>query len=197
MAIENNDVLRITCKFSYESNDVQNVYHIKVATSGPVDDEDFLDEIADDMDSMYDDINPHISNDITYETVEVYNITDDTYVGEVSWPSKTVGGASGNNMPPASAALCLFPTGTLRSQGRKFLPLMTINALDATGTPSTTVLTAMVAFIADVLTQKSGVNWTGYLGNWNDPLGRFAQWLSGLAVDFFATQRRRYVGSGS
>lgn len=197
MAIENNDVLRITCKFSYLSNDVQNVYHLKVATSGPVDDEDFLDEIAADMDSMYDDINPHISNDILYDTVEVYNITDESYVGEVSWPSKTVGAASGNNMPPGSSALCLFPTSTLRSQGRKFLPLMTINAIDSTGTPSATVLTAMASFIADVLAQKSGVNWTGYLGNYNDDLARFAQWISGLAMNFFATQRRRYIGSGS
>jgi len=197
MAVENNDVVRITCKFSFLSNDVQNVYHMKVSTTGPVDDEDFLDEVAADMDSMYDDITTHISNDVAFESVEVYNVTDESYIGEVAWPSKTVGGASGNNLPPAASALCLFSTGFLRSQGRKFLPLMTLNALTTNGGVHNDVVTAITSFIADVLLAKSGVNWSGLMGNWNPDLARFAQWIAGIAQDEWATQRRRYKGSGS
>lgn len=197
MAISDGDVVRITCKWTFRSGDVQNVYHMRVDTTGPVDNEDFLDEIAADMDSMYDDVHTYIANDVTYDTIEVYNVTGEEYIGETDWPVKTVGAASGDVLPAQVSALALFNTATLRSQGRKFLPPMTESNTNAYGEVEATTLTAIASFIADVLLQKSGVNWTGHMGNYNYDLIRFAQWISGVARDIFATQRRRYAGSGS
>jgi hypothetical protein len=197
VTITDGDIIRITAKMSQGLSDIQNVYHLQLSTSGPVADATFLGEIADDIDSMYDDLISNIADNVTFDTIQVYNVTQDEYIGETSWPSQTDGGAASDMLPPQTAPLVLFSTPYLKSQGRKFLPPFTINAVDDDGTIDTAPLAQIVLFIVDVLTQKSGVNWTGYLGNWNKDLARFAQWLEGTARDFFATQRRRYTGYGS
>jgi len=197
MAITDGDIIRITAKMSQGLSDIQNVYHCQVETSGPVSNATFLSEMAADVDSMYTDLVTNIANNVSFDTIQMYNITQDEYIGETSWPSKTAGTASANMLPPQTAPLVLFSTAYLRSQGRKFLPPFTVNAEEDDGTLASAALGQIANFIADVLLQKSGVNWTAYMGNWNPTFARFAQWLEGTARDFFATQRRRYTGYGS
>jgi len=127
----------------------------------------------------------------------MYNVTAEEFIGRESWPSKTVGSGTGDPLPPQNCPLCLFGTAVLRSVGKKFLPVYAETANDSTGTVSGAALANMANFIADVLATKTGTGWSGVLGNWNPTLVRFAEWTSGIARDFYATQRRRYAGSGS
>jgi hypothetical protein len=198
VAVGNNDILRITASFDYDGDQIQNVYHMQVTTtSGDVDNATFLAELDDDIDSMYDDIVSEIFTDVDFDYIEVYNLTADEFVGRVSWPSKTSGSGTGDPLPPQTAPLVLFPTAVLRSVGKKFLPLYAESANDAAGTPSSAALVNLASWAADVLATKTGTGWSGVMGNWNPTLLRFAEWTSSVVQDFWATQRRRYKGSGS
>ena len=196
MAIENGDIVRITCKFRQSGNAVQNVYHARVTTTGSVPDSTFLTEMAAEMDDMYTDITSEIADTVSFSSIEIYNVTGETYVGETGWPSKTTGTNTADQLPPQTAPLVLFNTNVLRSQGRKFLPPYTETGSDDFGKLATVALSHLLDFIVDVLAAKTGTNWSAVLGNYNYPLERFAQWISGVARAYFATQRRRYIGVG-
>jgi hypothetical protein len=197
MPVGNNDIVRITAKFSYAGNDVQNVYHCKVDATADIPNSTFLSEMAADIDSMYDEIVTEIHNSIHFDTIEMYNISGDEYIGEIDWPSKTTGSGAVDRLPVQCAALVKFPTSTLRSQGRKFLPPYHEDAKDSAGNPTSVALANLADWAADVLTTKTGTNWSAVMGNWSPTLLRFAEWTSAVIATFFATQRRRYSGSGS
>lgn len=192
-----NDIIRVVAKLSLSGGDIQNVFHCKLNTVLPATtDADLLADIAGVLDDAYDDIKTEQPQFLDYDTISIYNLTQDAFVGETPWPVLTTGTGTGV-MPPQTAGLVLFPTDILRSQGRKFLPPETDVGLEADGTITTTRLTKhalwAAAFIGDVVT----TNLTVRFGNYNTPLARFAQWTSAIAKDFFATQRRRYASFGS
>ena len=59
------------------------------------------------------------------------------------------------------------------------------------------VLTAMLAYAADLL--ADAVCASGYIefGNYNSDLARFAEWVTAFAKDVLCTQRRRRGSVGS
>jgi hypothetical protein len=178
-------------------DDVQNVYHLRLDTvSGSPTNEALLAEVATVMDTIYDTADGVISDLLTFDTIEVYNVTDDEYVGEAGWPTLTVG-SNADITPPQCAPLVLFNTATLRSQGRKFLPPFGIGSADGDGTLTSAALTVMAAFVAEVLTPGGWTSYGGDFGNYRDIGGVFIEWTAGVVRDFFATQRRRYFGAGS
>lgn len=197
MALATGDIVRITCKMSQDGKDVQNVYHMKAAVSAAVTYEDFLDELAQDFDDMYNLVDTRFADVLTFDTIEMYNITKDEYIGETAWPVLTVGSSLSDELPVQSSPCVLFPSDKLRSQGRKFLPPLTIGSLDDHGTIVASVLAEIAAYAAEALTAKVGTDWAGVLGNWNPDLGRFAEWVSAVVLPEFKTQRRRYTGTGS
>jgi hypothetical protein len=74
---------------------------------------------------------------------------------------------------------------------------MTTSAVTDQGGILTTILTVIVNWAAAVLTEQVGTDWSGFFGNWNDDLARFAVWVSGIVNSEWATQRRRYKNKGS
>lgn len=197
MAVANNDILRIVCKLSWGEDDIQNVYHMKVTATGEIDNDDALTDIAAFMDDAYDDIDSKIVPLIDFDSIEVWNLTDESYVGVADWPTMTIGGGTGTPMPPQAAPLLLFDTDYAGSQGKKFLPPFVAGTVDTDGTLTASAIIDMIAMIATLIAGMTGTYMDGELGNWNDTLARFATWLSGTARDMWATQRRRYFGSGA
>jgi hypothetical protein len=195
--IAGDDILRVTCKFKYSGGDIQNVYHIEVLGT-PTDEEEFLDGMLDWLDACYANINDVINDTIAFDSIAIWNLTQDYPVGEYDWPTQTVGqGSGGETLPLQSAPLIRFSTPAPRSQGRKYLyPIMETHSANG-GYISAAAQTVFVDFIADILAAFSAGGATGVPGNWNPTLARFAVWIAGLANTYLRTQRRRVRNVGS
>lgn len=193
-----NDVFRAVAKMSQASNDIMNVYHYKLTGSGiPPSNGQVLEALNNVLNGAYDNIDGSMANNITFDEIEVYNVTQDEYVGVTSWLTLTTGGGSAAMLPPQTAALVLFATNVAKSLGKKFFPPLTTVALDDDGSPTAAVLTALGLYAADLLTGWDGSTWFLLPGNYRPLAGTFLSWLSAAVRDVFATQRRRYTGSGT
>lgn len=197
MAITTGDVLRVTAKMSFLGNDVQNVYHLRCFVTIPPTNDIVLGAVANWLDDAYSAVNDIISDQIVYDTINVWNLTDDEFIGETVWPTLTGGAQVGDPLPPQTSALVNFGTWYPKSLGKKFLPVMTDGQTDSDGTIQAASLVYIAAYAAAILLGVVETDWSLEPGNWNELLARFAPWVLANVRDFFATQRRRYVGSGS
>lgn len=191
------DIIRVVARMSWGEDEIQNVYHLRVTSGDDEANADVLDDIAECLDDAYAFLDDYIAAEVSFDSIEAYNLTEDEYLGIAEWPTLTDGAATNDPLPPQTAALALFSTATPRSQGRKFLPVMTIGSLDDTGTLENDTLSAIEQYILTLLAGVVGTYIEAEFGNWNEALARFADWLFGEARDLFATQRRRYIGRGA
>jgi len=197
MPVVDNDILRVVAKMSLNGGDIQNVFHFQVGNADPsVTDANVFGGLNAVLDGAYTTLLPNISTGFSFDSISVYNLTQDYLVGEGPWNTLTVGGAASHS-PPQNAALVLFSTNTLRSQGRKFLPPMSNALTESDGTITAAGLAAITIWAANFIGTITGINFDGVFGNWNETQLRFAEWIAAIIKDFFATQRRRYVGKGS
>jgi hypothetical protein len=198
MAPSIGDVLRITAKLANGTDTIQNVYHAKLTGDTPPTNEDMLDDVADWMDQAYSAIDQAMSTGITFDEIEVYNLSADEYVGAIGWPVLTAGtAASGQESPPQCAPLVLFRTNVLKSLGKKFLPQFYTGYYEGDGTLAVNALNAMAAYAAEILAGKVAATYELIPGNYRPLVDMFIPYVSAVVRDFFATQRRRYVGRGS
>lgn len=195
--IDNNDVIRITAKMQIPAGNVQNVYHYRFSGTSGADGDTVLADIATALDTAYAEIQPGLPNTLTFETIEAFNISADEPIGEIDWPNLTVGGASGQSLPPQCAPLVLFGTGAPRSQGRKYLPAVTEGETDGGGFLTAGFLAALADFAAFLLQAVTTEH--GYVvpGNWSKLYTRFAPWISAIIQSKLRTQRRRVYQIGS
>ena len=192
------DVIRVVVKMVNGTDDIQNVYHMKVDGSGTLSDSEIMSEVVDLLDAAYLQVDQDITDDVSAVGIDFYNLTADTWMGSEDFTSFTGGTNSGTAMPPQTSPIVLFQTDTLRSQGRKFLPpVCTVNLLDTDGTPTALLLTHLALFAGSLLTGIDLSNGSGFFGNYNLDLDRFAYWTIARVPEFFATQRRRYFGKGT
>lgn len=192
-----NDVLRIVAKMSLGIDDVQNVFHAKcIIQHGTPTDAQIISDLANTLDTAYDYLDGVQPSDLSYDTISVYNLTQDYFMGEVAWPSLTAG-ASASTVPPQCAALVLFNTDTLKSQGRKYLPPFGGGAIDNDGTVTSAVLAYITSWAAEFIGTVIGTYMDVEYGNWNDTKSRWVPWVLAIIRDFFATQKSRYLGAGT
>lgn len=195
--VNNGDVLRVAAKMTCVSGDVQNVYHYRFTGTNGADALTVLGDIAEGLEVAYGEIQPALHSSLTFDSIDGYNVTRDEPMGTVDWPDLTVGGASGQPLPPQVSALCLFGTGTARSQGRKFLPPMTESETDGNGAITLGTLGSILGYAETLLDLITVAHGYVQAGNWNQALARFAPWVTAQAVDHFRTQRRRVSGRGT
>lgn len=197
MPVQLGDVLRVVCKLSHGLDDVQNVYHAKVfGTAAPTDSQAYG-AVASVLDAAYAVIDGPMSTNVSFDSISVYNLTQDYFIGEAGWPTVTDGNGVGGDLPQQCAPLILFPTDVLKSVGKKYLPPFAEEVLDTDGTIASGLLAAMATFAATILDGFTGVNYTVEFGNYRVDTAQFIPWVSAIVRDFFATQRRRYKGKGS
>lgn len=197
MTVDNGNVCRVTAKMSVDSNDIQNVFHVVTVGAGGHADFDWLEECAQWVDDVYATVEAQINEAVLFDTVEAYNMTKDEYIGEIGFPELIDGGDESDMLPIQCAALVLFQTPTLRSQGRKFLPPFGEGWSLPDGSPSPGAITQMGFFAAVALAGFQVDLDDCFPGNYRISGGAFIPWTNGLVQDFYATQRRRYRGSGS
>lgn len=197
MSLQDNDVIRVTAKMSRASSlgEIQNVYHIRYDGSS-VSYETLWDAVATWLDDAYGNIVDEIHPNVHFDTIEMFNVTQDEPVGEDAWPTLTAGTGASDMLPAQTSPLVLFPTNTARSQGRKFLPPVGEES-QSNGVLLAGVLTSMANYAADLLENIPVGVWSAAVGNYNPTLARFAPWISAIVKDVLRTQRRRVAGVGT
>lgn len=199
MAVEAGDVLRVTAKFLVNDiDDMMNVFHAKHMGDDPVPDASAATDLSDRLDGAWGQLNSHISVNVDYVSIEVFNVTQDRPISEDSWFTQTAGGQSTDAQLPAQiASLVTFPTATARSLGKKFLGGFTEVDNENFGVVSSGLLSDMADFVTDLLGSMTIDGELFEWGNYRPLTLLFSPWVSGLIETFWATQRRRRSGVGS
>jgi len=197
MSVNNDDVLRVTAKMHMGVVDIQNVFHIQAQGTGTLGDAAAVSAIALRLDDAYANMVAQLSDNLQFDTIEVFNVTQDAPMDEVTWPTLVDGDVVSDQLPTQVAGLVRFTTNVARSQGRKFIGGVIEGDNDANGLPDTDVLTALAAFAADVLTPWLIGSGNFAFGNYNVDLTRFAEWVSPIINTIWSTLRRRRFGVGS
>ena len=198
MSVSAGDVLRVVVKATMYGHDILNVYHLLAKGTDFPDNESLMDYILDWADDAYRSFVDRYTDAITWDSVQVTNVTQEEAVGEEAFGSALVGTADDHDLPPAVSPLVLFPSDTLRSQGRKFLPPPAKINCGNDGSLMGTMVAKLIAWSALIMLGMADDDWELVPGNYRpDSTPEFAEWKSAIVPDAFATQRRRYVGSGS
>ena len=197
MPVQEDDVLRVTAKMSLENKDVQNVYHYQLTNDGPFTNAEVFNALQADVSFAYAELRDEISNLFSFDTIEVWNVTQDAPIDEDLWQGFFVGLSNSSRLPRQVCGMVLFNTATARSQGRKFLGGVVEDASNAEGDPDAAMQLAMLSYSAVLL---NGATVGGGLlvpGNYRALPERFAAWTSAIVLDTWKTQRRRYITAGS
>jgi hypothetical protein len=134
---------------------------------------------------------------LEFVEIEGYNVTRDTWLGSVSWPTQTFGTNVAEELPYQVAALVTFKTATTQHPGKKYLGGFTEDTNAGDGILTSGLLTELAAYAAVLL---NGVTVEGaefMFGNYNYALTRWAIWIAGAVDALWSTQRRRKTGIGS
>lgn len=196
MAVNYLDVLTIICKMTQAGQQIRNVYEVIHTGTITLDNLPVLNAALAWAESIYAPLFGSMTNQLSFDTVQVNNKTQGTIIGEAAFPTLTAGGDADTASPLQISAVVRFPTGFKGSQGRKFIPGLCEDDLEANGILSAAWQSALATTAANAL---NGFTVSGNLfvyGADNPGLGRFAAFQSGIVNDVVGTQRRRKQGVG-
>lgn len=118
---EDNDVIRIGAVLIYDSTeDIVNVYHVKLTQGGPVNWATMDGLIQSYMDSLVATIDTEWSTLITAGELQVSNVTQSTVFGAIDWDTFAQGGAAGEPTAAGVACFGFARTRVPRVQIRKY-----------------------------------------------------------------------------
>ena len=179
------------------TEDVVNVYQFRLASGGPMSDEEAVDDILEILEVIYTIIRAGLSILQLFEDVRIFNVTQSVLLGVHEWPTLTAGTAAGDPTPPGVAAVLNFSTIIPKVSLRKYFGVFTEGAVGTTGL----WLAPDVANVADIGTEllaplvATNGTWSyGYISpkilGWVSPNGATNNNIPGY-------QRRRKQGRGS
>lgn len=197
MTVQVFDVVRIVAEMLFDGVDImQNVYHFQHQGSVQSTDLNFLERSGDFIEAAMVDLQPLMTDNISFGTISGFNVTQDTPLFGIDWPTFTTGDGIDNTLPLQCAALASFPTGTAKRIGKKFMAGFGEDNQAGGGELSVTLTDAMVTFGVELL--AGWVQGTLILGNGTyDPVTEiFRQFVAATVDAIMRTQRRRVVGVG-
>ena len=197
MTVNSNDISRVTAKMKFHGADaVQNVYHVQNISPTGVDDDDYRTHISKWLDAAYQCINGLLHNGITYDTISIYNITQDRPLPDVDWDTLTVGALAENDLPAGVAALITFDTDTKKITGKKYLAGWPISAVDNDGNFVSAVATVLLCMALKLYGTQTFFTINSLPGTWRQSTLKFTKFQS-ASIDLIpAYQRRRRPGTG-
>ena len=198
MAIGDGDVIRVTAVLKRATvDDVMNVFYARLVAGGGASQSALRGDLAAWMEDVYDGLQPGIVDDVTFDEIQLFNMTDGTPEPTESWPTLTVGGSTGDPLPEGVAALVIARTGLSRVIGKKYFGLFSeAAATDGLWTAPTMALFATAG--ADWITPFTGAS----LATWDPVVWRrvamtHAAFTEAVTTNVPAYQRRRKRGVGS
>ena len=198
MAIVVDDVLRITAVMQFDSiDDIVNVYHCKVSSNVTVDDDQFMTQMAGEMDSLYDLINGGVSDLQEYIDVQGQNLTQNVLLPSKDWPNLTFGGSVSTALPSQVAASVFHRTLRPNTRASKYLGIFTEAQNDGNGSIGAGFQANLQSYADQLNGGFVGGGFVAAYGAYNVALDRFTPADSGIVPARWRTQRRRRLGVGS
>ena len=196
-----NDVIKVTAVFIGPSlQEMNNVFWYKYRDGPSLDDASYMAAVGGYLDEMYDLINQDIVDDLTYDQIRFYNITQDYPMGTIGWPTLTTGTSLGDPLPAGNAALVVGYTAVKRTYGKKFIPGYA-EAGAAGDTWNAGVFTRLGtwagAWYTSIPHTGGGLSHSGVWKRDALPDPYFADFVSMNAREIVAYQRRRKPGVGA
>jgi hypothetical protein len=198
MTVNAGDIIRCTQSMLYDNSDrYENVYYYQHQGSGGLADNVVLAGLEGEISGWTGYILGLQVNELVYEGVECYNVTQDTPMGFLADTYSNAGTNAGTALPLQCSMLVTFDSGDKHGQGRKYLAAPAVAAQSDAGILTGAALTALGTWAAAVL---GGVSISGedfVVGHYRKATGAFLDWLSARVDTVIRTQRRRVLGVGS
>lgn len=193
-----NDVIRATAVMDFDGvGTVQNVYHFKMVTDTTLEDDEVATDLCARLEVYYDIIDGQLTDLLTFDYINLFNVTQNEPLGNWDWPTLTAGLNAAESCPPGTAALAFARTGENRVIGKKYLGPFTVNDLED-GHWKTSLIALVADFITNWIAQSFvGTNAVWEQGVWASVLAAFKQFINGQAKARVAYQRRRKPGVGA
>ena len=196
MALLNGEVARVTASFLYKGSDViQNTWHL-VKVSGANANSDIALAAREHMTVIYNAMQSIISEEMTYDYVDVFLLPTAEALGQFAWITLTVGGATGDVTAPGVSLLSLARTGISRRVGKKYFGAMSESAItDGVWTGAAVTAVAAAALLAyQTFTASNSVALRAIVWDRVNAVARDAETL--VVDNIPAYQRRRRQGVG-
>ena len=197
--VSNGDVVRVTANMSYQgASDIINVFHCVAELTVDVDDAVFMGDVGAEVDANYALIVQDLTDDLKFENIEFYNVTDDRPMGVITWPTLTVGLETTSQ--PVATQMCgqvNFLTGVKRSQGRKYIGGYSELANTGGGFLQVGVQGRLENYGAQFAQGQTITGGTIYWGHYKTGTTIFRQWTGYIVPSLMSTQRRRKQNVGS
>jgi len=197
MPVNSGDIMRVTCKFSAASNQIQNVFHAQWLGTVPVSDGGMLTQLANRLDTIYKLIDDYLTDDMSADTIDAWNVTQDYPMGVTTWPTLTGGLGTGAVTSWQSCALLLLYTAAPRSQGRKYLGILTEAAITNASELESLAGLAVLQFGIDLLVPVPAGDGYVNFGTYRKEPFRFAPFTTPGVSTVVRSQNRRQPGRGS
>lgn len=197
MAIPPGGIVRVTAVLNYAGlSELQNVFYMKNDGVDPISEDEFSSDTADFLEIAYADAQLVLNQDVLFDEIRFYDISNDSPMVSEDWPALVNGAGTTEASPLNACALVAFPTGVKRSVGRKYLSgidqvhVKNGGALEATG----------LGNIQDWGDHLAGDYLAGgqviEIGNWRPATDDHFAWQRAEARLIMATQKRRRIGVG-
>jgi hypothetical protein len=197
MAITVGDVLRITARMLFVGNQIQNIYHFLVETADAGDDDDWMADISEVLDTAHTNMLSRYSDSLTFEDISGINITQDEVLPIVAWDTLVVGVNVSDPLAPQVAALAFWGTITPEVVARKFLGVFGVDVQDGGIMDGSTV--ANVLSYADDIEASvfpNAIDRNAVPGVYRVEPARFTRLGLAQVNEVMMTQRRRTRGRG-
>lgn len=195
------DILRVSAIMkNVDSGMVANVFHLRLASvsSGPISDEDTKIDVAAYLNGLYSPMNNLIANDIRYDTINVFNITQDRPYGNQPWPTLVQGTNTDELLPSTVAAFVQGNTGFSRCWARKFISGFTTASNTSNGFIEPATLTALAGWGSRwVAGYTSLANSTYWPVVYRSVVALWVPVVEVIVKDVWATIRRRRANRGA
>jgi len=192
------DILRVAARLNVPTiGDFVNVYHFRYGGASPQSDEDTLTDMQLRIDKLYSVCNDFFSPDADYVDINVFNFTQSRPLGSVPFSTLVSGNASGDLLPPQTAAFVRGLTGYSRNWAKKFIGPTVEGYSDSNGSIGATGVTQLNNYSAEWLSSTAT-----QIGTWAPVVFHHAGnvWRIITSTEFnnfWATMRRRKPTVGS
>lgn len=195
--VNTNDRIRATAVLLGPAGEMQNVYYFRFQGVVPAGDLLVMADLADFLDNAYSILNASVSSDYTYTEIRGFNVTQNTPMPTVAWPSLTAGGGGASSIPAAVSLLIIFRTGISRVFGRKYIGGMHEGNVDGDGFWVSGLVTVGTTFAAEFLSTFIGTTTLAtYLPGIITTTNTFLGFIASVVTGNPAYQRRRRKGRG-
>lgn len=206
--IEVNDIIKVVAEMLMDGVfQILNTYWVEVIDTNSLSQSDLLDDLCEWVETIYDEIDALMPNNVSFLDIAPYNFTKDEVIVAQDWPTLTAGGSAANSLAPGVAVFCWMPTSQAHCQGRKWFGPFTVTGQDD-GTWMAAIMTAVTAGVANMLGSKEMTNgsvWRALVPHFIETIDEVVTELdppeffpitSILLTNNPGYQRRRRVGSG-